>query len=146
MEWILAHGAQAVVTTSQLQSRGSAAPVRIDGVHRAFATPAPVLPSDREATEFSISYTAAEDSHLEDVDVPSDGEDSEEDDDDNIPDDPHGQFAFEVPPVFSVPVLKVLLSDTFVQGPDPMEGLEFHGPNVNEVDILTFFQLLYLHH
>ncbi|KAJ6554118.1 hypothetical protein B0H10DRAFT_2201747 [Mycena sp. CBHHK59/15] len=45
MEWIFTHGAKAVVTTSQLHTRGAAAPTQVAATGPAFATPAPVIPS-----------------------------------------------------------------------------------------------------
>jgi hypothetical protein len=58
VEWIFNHGARAVVTTSQLHTRGEIAPVVVNAVARAFAVPAPPGSFD-ESAEFSLTHAAS---------------------------------------------------------------------------------------
>lgn len=55
MEWIFNHGAYAVVTTSQLHTRGETPPIPSATLSRAFAVPA-APPSLEDDTEFTITY------------------------------------------------------------------------------------------
>ncbi len=55
MEWIFNHGAHAVVTTSQLHTRGETPPIPSDTLSRAFTVPAP-LPTLEDDTNFTITY------------------------------------------------------------------------------------------
>ncbi|KAJ7896333.1 hypothetical protein B0H14DRAFT_3612314 [Mycena olivaceomarginata] len=55
MEWIFNHGAYAVVTTSQLQTRGETPPIPSATLSCAFAVPA-APPSLEDDTEFTITY------------------------------------------------------------------------------------------
>ncbi|KAK7008390.1 hypothetical protein R3P38DRAFT_3590324, partial [Favolaschia claudopus] len=58
MEWIMAHGSFAVVTTSQLHSRSETPPQSVSTAHPAFATPAPVVPAD-VIEEFTPTRTSS---------------------------------------------------------------------------------------
>lgn len=54
IEWIFSHGTHAVVTTSQLHTRGETPPIPSNTVARTFSVPAPPLLSPNDA-EFSIT-------------------------------------------------------------------------------------------
>ncbi|KAK6972114.1 hypothetical protein R3P38DRAFT_3486984 [Favolaschia claudopus] len=58
MEWIMAHGSFAVVTTTQLHSRSETPPQSVSTAHPAFATPAPVVPAD-VIEEFTPTRTSS---------------------------------------------------------------------------------------
>ncbi|KAJ7920859.1 hypothetical protein B0H13DRAFT_2419578 [Mycena leptocephala] len=103
MEWIFAHGKQAVVTTSQLHTRGMTPPSPANPLSRGFVAPTQLPIFDVE-DEFHITYSVT---HLSD---------SEEDsDDDSDPEeDEYGQLAFQVQ----------LDPDLNEDSPDPRQGIE----------------------
>jgi hypothetical protein len=57
MEWIFNHGAHAVVTTSQLRTRGETPPIPTAALSRAFAVPAP--PPLLDDPDFTITYKSS---------------------------------------------------------------------------------------
>jgi hypothetical protein len=105
VEWIAAHGAKAVVTTSQLHTRGDVPPIPSNSLARMYAVPAPLIPSPEEE-DFSLTYTSS-DSNVLEFEHWSEGMEAMEDDDNSSddgsePDEDHyGQFSFKVAPVHS---------------------------------------------
>ncbi|KAJ6603953.1 hypothetical protein B0H10DRAFT_2229471 [Mycena sp. CBHHK59/15] len=84
LEWIFAHGGQAVVSTSQLISRGETAPVPARIVSRVFSVPAPPdnsqhIPEFTPSISPSIEFENLTEKDMEDTFA---CEDSDQDDDD----------------------------------------------------------------
>ncbi|KAJ6449147.1 hypothetical protein C8R47DRAFT_1265583 [Mycena vitilis] len=121
-KWIFTHGAKAVVTTSQLHSRGETAPVSTTTVARGFALPAPPASSDHDE-DLVISYATSPNSgrdtlgYSSDSESDSDSEIAEEDEyswEDQEPD-------FQVQPVniFSFTVLITPIYNRFSATSNP---------------------------
>ncbi|KAJ7772000.1 hypothetical protein DFH07DRAFT_937710 [Mycena maculata] len=112
MEWIFNHGAHAVVTTSQLHTRGETAPIPTDTMARVFSVPAPAPCLDD--TEFSITYESSPAQSANPVEFEhwsesmlSDDSGDESDDESESGDDRYGRLIFEVD-----------------SSPDAMQGIE----------------------
>ncbi|KAJ7101731.1 hypothetical protein C8R44DRAFT_887925 [Mycena epipterygia] len=104
MEWIFAHGSQAVVTTSQLHTRGEIPPIPSDTLARAFAAPALVTPS-LDDVDLPLTYSQSSDSGTlkfehwsQGMDNDSDDDSDDSDTDSELENDEYGQLAFEVQP------------------------------------------------
>lgn len=89
MEWIFAHGKRAVVTTSQLHTRGETPPTPANPLTRGFVAPTP-LPAFDTTDDFHITYSVT---HPPDE---PDGEEEDSDDDSDSEEDEYGQLAFQV--------------------------------------------------
>lgn len=105
MEWIFNHGAYAVVTTSQLHTRGETSPIPSDTLSRAFAVPAPP-PSLSDDAEFTITYESPTSQFSDPLefehwseDMLCDDSDDDSDDNSELEDDMHGQLVIEIEPV-----------------------------------------------
>ncbi|KAK6972117.1 hypothetical protein R3P38DRAFT_3486993 [Favolaschia claudopus] len=108
MEWIMAHGSFAVVTTSQLHSRSETPPQSVSTAHPAFATPAPVVPAD-VIEEFTPTRTSSS-SDIEFEPVVGSVNLNEEDMDDSDLDGEDVLDSFEDPtPGEAQPVKRLLL-------------------------------------
>ena len=99
MEWIFTHGKKAVVTTSQLQSRGEIAPISTSVVSKAFASPVPDPIHSNLDSEVPLTYSfnteAIQFEHWsEDTMHETDFEFESDDDDDDLEEDFPGQFVF----------------------------------------------------
>jgi hypothetical protein len=103
LEWIFTHGAKAVVTTSQLHTRGDFVPIPPDTLAHAFAVPAPLSLPFNDDDDFSptqLSSVASDDNVQFEHWSPSMHDDESDDsDDESDVDDQYGQFAFEIQPV-----------------------------------------------
>lgn len=96
IEWIFNHGARAVVTTSQLHTRGQIAPTVVNAVARAFAVPAPPSSFD-DSVEFSLTNsqflnsTSVEFEHWSEdmLDASGDGSDDESESESESEEDMH---------------------------------------------------------
>ncbi|KAJ7151286.1 hypothetical protein C8R43DRAFT_951101 [Mycena crocata] len=129
LEWIFNHGARAVVTTSQLHTRGIVAPVVINAVARAFSVPAPPS-SFEDGVEFSLTTcqnsTPLEFEHWSETTADESGDDSDESELDSD-EDPYSQLVFGL--LFQNP--------NAMQNPDdPMDGIETNwssGGNATDV-------------
>ncbi|KAJ7738873.1 hypothetical protein DFH07DRAFT_778935 [Mycena maculata] len=113
MEWIFAHGKQAVVTTSQLHTRSKTPPLPSDSLARAFAIPVPPSLSQADP-EFALTYSPGQPSN-------SNIMGNESDDDLESPDD---DLDFEgMQPAAPVPM-----------NPDPIDGIndDLFGPEITE--------------
>ncbi|KAJ6557626.1 hypothetical protein B0H19DRAFT_1376305 [Mycena capillaripes] len=139
MEWIFAHGKQAVVATSQLHTRGEIPPTPTCSLSRGFAAPAPPPPPEGE-DEFCITYSAAQPStfpfkHWSVDDLEGEQEDSDDSDSDNDcgpEEDEHGQPAFQVQGDYSA----------ISQDPNMMQGIEdeFEGRNTTDAPLETIME------
>ncbi|KAJ7096199.1 hypothetical protein C8R44DRAFT_749043 [Mycena epipterygia] len=111
MEWIFAHGSQAVVTTSQLHTRGEIPPIPSDTLGRAFAAPA-LLTLSLDDVDLPFTYSQSSDFSTikfehwpQGMDNDSDNDNDDSDTDSELENDGYGQLAFEIQP-------------------DPMQGIE----------------------
>ncbi|KAJ7747954.1 hypothetical protein DFH07DRAFT_775902 [Mycena maculata] len=113
MEWIFAHGKQAVVTTSQLHTRSETPPLPSDSLARAFAIPVPPSLSQADP-EFTLTYSPGQPSNSNIVG-------NESDDDLESPDD---DLDFE----------GMQLAAPVPMNPDPIDGIndDLFGPEINE--------------
>ncbi|KAJ7914555.1 hypothetical protein B0H13DRAFT_2270697 [Mycena leptocephala] len=102
-KWIFAHGKQAVVTTSQLHTRGMTPPTPANPLSRGFVAPTQLPVFDVE-DEFHITYSVT---HLSDSEEDSDNDSDPEEDE-------YGQLAFQVQ----------LDPDLNEDSPDPRQGIE----------------------
>lgn len=99
MEWIFNHGARAVVTTSQLHTRGEITPIVVNTVARAFAVPAPPSSFD-DGVEFSLTnpqfstLTETEFEHWSKDMIVDSGDDSDEESESESEEDPYSQLVF----------------------------------------------------
>lgn len=104
MEWIFANGTQAVVTTSQLHTRGETPPIRSTALVHAFAVPAPTLSHDE--VEFTLTHSSFQSSN-DSEEAQYSEDDSESEDGSDLEGDKYSQLAFQVQPVriFIYPVM-----------------------------------------
>jgi hypothetical protein len=141
MEWIFTHGAQAVVNTSQLHTRGETPPVASHIVSRAFAVPIPPDTS-QSIPEFIPSVTFEFENLTEDMADTFMNEDSESDEDsenyDFDFDDEDAGFAAN--PVFNIAsgacifiIFITCIQDTEMPGIDGNFFNNTFFPHINEV-------------
>ncbi|KAJ6490305.1 hypothetical protein C8R47DRAFT_1273319 [Mycena vitilis] len=127
IEWIFNHGARAVVTTSQLHTRGQISPAVVNAVARAFAVPAPASSFD-DSIEFpltkSVEFEHWSEDMLDDSGNGSDDE-SETDSDSGSEEDLHSNEL-----VFG------LLNPNAMLNPDAMDGIEpYWSSGFNDDDV-----------
>ncbi|KAJ6489576.1 hypothetical protein C8R47DRAFT_1124811 [Mycena vitilis] len=120
VEWIFNHGARAVVTTSQLHTRGQIAPTVVNAVARAFAVPASPGSFDNSA-EFSLTNTQILDSTP--VEFEHWSEDLLDDSGDGVDDDSESDSDYEEY-AHSDELVFGLLNPNAMLNPDAMDGIE----------------------
>jgi hypothetical protein len=147
MQWIFTHGGRAVVTTSQLLSRGETPPISVNTLTRAFAVPAPPpdLPDDNSEFPLTLSPDGMEIEFehwsLSTHTMEADESDTESD----LSETEYDELAFKVQMVI-LAFLFLFMINQAIQASDTMEDIEADllGPTAGEVGACDQCTIQYL--